>query len=161
MVRINIDIDDQDLTQYCSLRDPAQKKEFILDRLVGIFDAHCLGIVRRDRDRRIDDAVREKQGHNVTRGINARSTVDLKSHITGKEGYTPSQAIKIETYIRNKTGLNYTELLDALKGGSPIHILTSFNSKEELLARTMSGETEGGGKKTKTRRGVKKKRTRK
>jgi hypothetical protein len=128
--------------------------------LVGIFDDHCLGIVRRDRDRRIDDAVHEKQGHNVTRGINARSMVDLKRYII-EQGYTPVQAIKIETYIRNETGLNYTVLLDALKGGSSIHILTSFNSKGELLAMAMSGETAGGGKKTKTRRGAKKKRTRK
>ena len=170
MVRINIEIDEPDLRQYCSLTDPARKQEFILNKLVGIFDEHCLEIMRRDRSRRIDDALRERKEYNATRGIDAKSVSDLRRSISDQE-YTPEQAIMIEEYIRNRTNLNYNALLEALKGGLLIHDLMGFDSKENLLtiAKSLREEStapvrpsdagrargRGGGKKAKTRRGSK------
>lgn len=167
---INIDIDEPDLTQYCSLMDPAQKQEFILNKLVGIFDEHCLEIMRRDRSRRIDDALRERKEHNAARGIDGKSMVDVRRSIVD-QGYTSEQAIMIEEYIRNKTKFDYTALLEALKGGSPIHALMDLPSKENLIAIAKRLRKEstapvrpsdagrargrGGGKKAKTRRGSK------
>ena len=161
MVRINIDINDHDLTQYYSRRDPAQKKGFILDKLVEIFDEHCM---RRDRDRRIDEALAVARTEEAARGIDAESMTNLKRYIVA-QGYTPKDAIIIEQYIRNRTELDYTALLNTLREGSLIHILTSFRSKEDLIAMANSVQRgtaggRGGGKKGKTRRRPKKKRTR-
>ena len=125
MVRINIDINDHDLTQYCSLQGPAQKKDFIMDKLVEIFDEHCVRIRRRDRDRRIDEALAVMGTEEAARGIDAESMTNLKRYIVD-QGYTPKEAIIIEQYIRNRTELDYTALLNTPRERSPIHILTVF-----------------------------------